>query len=1259
MRDVGSLPLDPLTLPLQGSRLIEASAGTGKTWTIAALYVRLVLGHGTGPGLPLLPAQILVMTFTKAATRELSHRIRERLVEAAAVFRGRQSPRSEDAFLAGLLAEFPAGSVRTEAAWRLAMAAESMDEAAIFTIDAWCQRMLREHAFESGALFDEELQPNEAQLVAEAAADYWRQQVYPLDGVATADVLDVYGEVAELAGEARQLLGHALPAPDQDLAPLLEGLTETRRRLLVGWTERVQRLRQWFDAQLAAPVYPFHGNKVRRDSVPKWLDALTQWVAAGGMQAVPAKGGWRNLGASHLEAARARDVTAVPLPPECAELDRLLAVIEGEPPRNRAVQTHAAGAVAARLRVLKQARRTFGFADLLERLDVALGVPGEETGRPLRARIREQFPVALVDEFQDTSPRQLAILDKIYRLQREHSSAALLLIGDPKQSIYGFRGADIHSYLAARRATSGRHHTLPTNYRSTRPMVEAVNALFARAEARAEQGAFGLRSASDAGLPFHAVLARGRKDRLLADGEEVPPLTFCVSDTALKQSASEQRFARLAAWRLAAWLRGGGGCLVGEGESRPLRAADCVVLVRTRHEAAAMRRALHRVGLRSVYLSEGDSVFATEEAEDLLRLLLALCRPGEVGLVRAALATHLFGRGLDELRHLAVDEEAFDEDARRLRELRETWQQRGVLAMVRELLHGFEVPSRWLGDADGLGERRLTNLLHLGELLQAAAQQLEGETALVHWLATQVTRSADVPPAGGADDPQLLRLESDAELIRIITIHKSKGLEYPVVILPFATHFRRVGARGRPRFVFRHDGTEARRRLVLAPRPEDIEVAEAERLREDVRLLYVALTRAQHAVWVGAPCILQGNSSRCVWAGSALGQLLPADRAEEPGSCVEAVRDFVTHCATSNAVRITLAVETEAEAGSDERQAAAGVPSVTGAVVTPVESTVPAPLEPYRAEFERWWTVHSYSALVRDKQTSGRGVPSEPTGRVLLDDEPDAPLASAGVAPRESPQCGVDPARPQAVRHLYPAGAVHGDFLHKQLEWLAGEGFALDAPGDSGERLRQELLTRCERAGQPQWARWTLEFLAEVCHTPLRCGTRPVALVELRQPVPEMEFWMPAEGLSPVLLDRLCRQHVLPGLERPALTGGVLSGLMKGVIDLVFEHDGRFFVLDYKSNRLGSEDADYTGQAMAQAVAEHRYDVQAVVYLLALHRLLRARLGASYRPRDQLGGALYLFMRGIAGPEGGSLMMTPPWEALDILDALIPGGAGS
>jgi exodeoxyribonuclease V beta subunit len=1203
--------LDALRLPLWGSRLIEASAGTGKTYTIAALYLRLVLGHGPEDGAfhrPLLPSEILVMTFTRAATRELSDRIRARLIEAARCFRGEAEPKDGDRLLTDLLAAYPEGAERTRAAWRLACAAEAMDDAAVHTIDAWCQRMLREHAFDSRNLFDEELLADERKLQDEAVRDYWRQHVYALDHAALDAVLQLWPDVAALQSDVAALVprlgaGDAAPPPLSVLCErVLAEQAQQLRRLKEGWSERVQALREWFTEQQNRKVCLLDRRKLQPRFYEPWLDALAAWAQTPG-QVDPGlpDSGWRRFSVEGMgEAVK----PGLELPDHFEAIEQLAQALAALPDLKTQLRQHAAQCIARRLAELKAQAGAYGFKDLLERLDVALH--DEAAGPRLCERILAQYPVALVDEFQDTSPLQYRIFDRLYRTADNARDSALLLIGDPKQSIYAFRGADIHSYLGARRATTGRHYVLGTNHRSTQALVRAVNQLFQQAEARAEgAGAFLFRSGQDDPLPFQAVDAKGRPERFVCSAGEVPALAWCVDAVLDNAEGHRRRAAERCAERIAALLNDAQAGFEAPGQPLlRLRPADIAVLVRTGTEAEWVRRELRRRDIASVYLSDKDSVFAGAEARDLLRWLRAVAAPLDMRLARAAYATALIGLTLPELARLAADDEAWERRLELLRELRAVWERQGVLTMLRQTLHRLALPARWLAAAEG--ERRLTNVLHLAELLQSASAQLDGEQALVRWFTEQI---ANEDAAEG--DERIVRLESDADLVKVVTIHKSKGLEYPLVFLPFPCDFRAVEKKGRSFIeVAAEDGS---RQLAFNLSPELLEQADRDRLREDLRLLYVALTRARHALWVGVAALRKGQVKSCMTHRSALGQLVGGGEAIHESALLE---------------RLTAAC---GEGGCFEVLEA---PPACG--LTPLLPRDDAPaLQPgaeYAARFERDWTIGSFSKLVKH-------LPALPLER----------LEEAPVRESDEFQPGPLPQAPSAGEawHRFPRGSFAGNFLHDQLEWLAAEDFALR----DNEPLRESLRRRCERQGWSNRADEVLEWLSRAVDVEL--PGLGVALSGLQGCLPEMEFWLPSEGLQAAQVDALCMKHLLPGRERPALPQRRLHGMLMGFADLVFEHEGRYWVLDYKSNALGATDAAYTQSAMEGAMAEHRYDVQAALYLLALHRQLRSRLGDGYDPAEHLGGAVYFFLRGIAHPQRGCLVVEADIELLEGLDAAL------
>lgn len=1201
--------LDALRFPLHGTRLIEASAGTGKTWTIAALYLRLVLGHGgeDGFGRALAPPEILVMTFTRAATRELSNRVRERLIEAAAYFRGERGP--GDDMLAALVASYASDGERMVAAHRLVMAAETMDEAAIFTIDAWCQRMLREHAFDSGSLFDEELVSDEQPLFEDAANDYWRQNVYPLNAGALEIVLASWPDVGVLKNKVRDLVRRVATlgqVPEESLAALIERELKAQAAQLVrlkeGWHERAGLMEQWIAAQRELAPKAFNGNKLRPDSLLKWFDALRTWAQDVALHMPELTDtAWHRLTPDGIADAFSKGFCADI--PDCFNFTTdLWEALKAIDPVAHALQRHAAASIARRMAELKKRSRQFGFADMLERLKSALE---GSNGEALRQRIIDQFPVAMVDEFQDTSPDQYRIFNLLYRVADNDRARGLFLIGDPKQSIYGFRGADIHSYLEARRATQGRHYQLGTNYRSTTALVEAVNRLFLYAEGSGERpgfaaGAFRFRKGDVNPLPYDAVAARGRSQELVGVAGPYQALAVCttVRDD-LKADDYREFFAHHSAEHIVRLLNDPAVGFQDGATFRRLLPADIAILVRDRREAWAIRRALEQRKVASVYLSDKDSVVDSDEAFDVLRWLHAVANPLDGALARAAFATRTAGLSLAELAHISSDELAWEARIEQLKTLHVLWQRQGVLAMLRRFIHDLGLPATLLQAAGG--ERRLTNLLHLAELLQSASGQLDGEQALIRWFGEQVAGQGE----GG--DERVLRLESDAELVKVVTVHKSKGLEYPLVYLPFAVTARKTERRNRS--FFEYVGRDGVRRIDLGLSDEALDAVDRARIEEDLRLLYVALTRARHFLWLGVAALAGRKSGENKLHESALGYLLTGGSPIAAADMLERWEQLRDGLAAIDLQTLEPAEGTTILARSELR-----APLVDAAR--------------FQGSFERNWTVGSFTSLTR--QT---GAPPMRAQEETLLEEDDKPL----------------PLRTDdAPWHRFPRGSVPGNFLHEQLEWMGQEGFALADDPQFAQRLGQ----RCERAGWGHRQEDAIAWLRIVALT--RLPPLGAALAEVGALLPEMEFWFPSEQLSSARLDRLCTERLLQGTPRSALPERELHGMLKGFADLVFEHQGRYWVLDYKSNSLGAGDSAYGKAAMAAGMAAHRYDIQGAVYMLALHRLLKTRLGEAYDPETQLGGAIFLFLRGIANTHThGCYVLEPDLGLLDGLDALL------
>jgi len=1208
-----TLPL-ALAFPLRGSQLIEASAGTGKTFTISALYLRLILGHGgveSGFGRELLPPQILVVTFTDAATKELRDRIRTRLAEAARYFRGEID--APDALVEELRDQF-APEQWAACAGRLDIAAQWMDEAAVSTIHGWCQRMLREHAFDSGSLFTQTLETDHSDLLGEVLRDYWRLFCYPMHGDALNWVRANWSGPAALMPRVRALFGSSRqPAnAEQTPAQMIEACLLERRQALVQlkapWLQWAQELREICLQGVASKTVD--GRKMQARYFEPWFEKLSAWAADEDQEQLDLGTGFTRLTPDGMAEAWKG---VAPQHPGLDAMPGLKAALDGLPSPDAAVLQHAAHWVSVRFEEEKRRRAEMGFDDMLLRLDSALQADG---GDRLATLIREQFPVALIDEFQDTDPVQYRIFETIYRIEDNCPDTGLFLIGDPKQAIYAFRGADIYTYLRARQATAGRLHTLDTNFRSSHAMVKAVNHVFERAELRdSGRGAFLFREGSENPVPFVSVKSQGRKEVLQLDGQPVSALTLwqLPSEQPLSGAVYRQYLAAACASQIVELLNGGqqGRCgFIKDGEAlRGVLPADIAILVRDGKEAQAVRRELSSRGVRSVYLSDKDSVYAAQEAHDVLAWLKACAEPDVERPLRAALACITLDLPLVELERLNQDELAWERRVMQFRGYRETWRKQGVLAMLRRLLHDFELPQALIARPDG--ERVLTNVLHLSELLQQAAAELDGEQALIRHLAEHLALS------GQAGEEQILRLESDEQLVKVVTIHKSKGLEYPLVFLPFICSAKPVDGSRLP--LHFHDAA-GNAQVSLKPTPELIAQADDERLAEDLRLLYVALTRARHACWLGVADLKRGNSNRSVLHLCALGYLLGG------GAML----------AESAGLQSWLA---EVQQGCDALQCEP-VPAADAAHFYPPlnQATLLEPLIPGRRAAENWW-IASYSALRIGDSLSPAEAPESALAQKLSDDERLDPEA-----PREVLLSGGD-------IHRFPRGPNPGTFLHGLLEWAGSEGFKADP-----EAIKDAVARRCNRRGWQGWIETLSDWLQHLQDEPLRLnnGQPAVVLSELSQYQIEMEFWFASHKVDVVQMDTLVRQHTHGGAARAGAEPSLLNGMFMGFIDLTFEHQGRYYVADYKSNWLGTDDSAYTEQAMTASILANRYDLQYVLYLLALHRQLKARL-PGYDYDQHMGGALYLFLRGTRAQGQGVFFTRPPRLLIESLDLMFQG----
>ena len=1222
---------DPFNVPLAGHLLIQASAGTGKTYALTTLVARLLAEteHTID--------QLLVVTFTNAATGELRDRLRRTLVATLACLRA-DGVESRTASQAGsLVAHWRAIDIdNATAGTRIARALQDFDRANVATIHSFCQRALTEFAFDGALPFGFELGGVETLEVQAAVRDFWR--IHMAD--AQAPLLEIAREREFRPAELAMWTGRQLSNPESEVrgAPDLGADFEARfRTAFERWQEATAATREAWQAHGRRYLAALGNLDFRKGSVAKIHNATQEAraVLEGNVGEALQLATAMYLAPSNLTGLLLKK------PPQQFPEGSLAECFERLAAAARDVdELSTAWLRVQRRRVLEDARerlsrrawedRRLSFNDLLSELHRALMADG---GELLAERIRKRYPRALIDEFQDTDRLQAHIFERIYPTGADDTG--LMVVGDPKQSIYRFRGADVFAYIKAS-ARIKRSLPLTHNYRSTPGLVRGVNALFSRENpfllpeikhdpvqaAKDETHELELAQTLDA-APLQI--------RLLPPFGDTKPRKDEVADLAAMYAANE-----------IAQLLDGDAALHG----RPLIGADIAVLVRTTIQGQKMAHALRSVGVQCVEMDD-TSVFATPEAIDLRRLLAALADESSFSAsarLRGALASDLFAFGLTDVVALQDDDQRWTLWHERAASWRRMWTRSGIATLVRHLLFDPQIDcARHLLAADG-GLRRLTNVLHLADLLrEAESRERLAPTGLVEWFGRQ-------DPEQRGDEATQLRLESDDDLVRIITMHRSKGLEFPIVFLPFAWHRRQPQTRAEVPSAEYHDRETDDYPTILDLDPsDDAKLREAvEDQADELRLFYVAATRAQHRCVVTWTRVLHADYAPPAWLihGGDGSDDSPSVAYKSSARHVRALKDdaWLGELATWAAEHDDIAVhEVSRRSRGPGNQSGAG-PTLRARQLG--------------RELARIRQMTSYSALAAQ---AGAAVSATDHDDVeAADHDRSEESAGDGDEAGESPVSRrldlgvVDSATtPDDAEDAFafPRGPRAGDCLHGILE------MRLDPERDPDEEVRRAL--RRWRIGD-EWASVATRIVENAWQAPLgESDGHDFRLGDLERPIPEMEFRLPAKELDRRRLGECLEAH---GYPHPFTdqTLPKVEGFLQGFIDLVACHEGRWYVIDYKSNWLGNELADYSSEALDAAMHHHGYHLQYLLYLAALHRMLRLRL-PDYDYDHHMGGALYLFLRAMRPrlPGRGVFHDLPSRECIEAIDACLAGGQTS
>lgn len=1204
---------DVKAAPLEGTHLIEAGAGTGKTYSIASVFLRLVLERE-------LPVdQILVLTYTRAATMELKDRIRAKLFEMKQLLDTDEA--TSDLLCLDLRQKARDENLVTKWSLMLEGALADFDNANIHNFHQFCQKVIKDYAVETGGLFDAEVMPDNSGLMEQAAEDFWRQSVYhaePLlagylaDNFKPADLIKVVKTVIgfNTNTDLAQMLPPQKPFDAERLNVQIKAMDSLFREIKNTWLLYRDEI-----ANLLQPAN-FNGRYYRKERLAAMPDEMDHFTD--GLLPYPLPNDHEKWQSGYMQSKPSKSCPT----PEHRFFDLWQAMGEAYVVFEAEARNHihnlkvtAAGYIKTEMDTQKRLQNKLDFNDLIVMVGRAVLQNADET---LRRQLKSSYRAVMVDEFQDTDALQYAMFAGLFA-DTEH---LFFMIGDPKQAIYAFRGADVFSYFTAAKSTRSRF-SLPTNWRSTPNLVHAVNQVFKNHP----DTPFVV---SD--INFESAVANAAKASIFSDA----PLVFWYLDSrreelggkpakngdhTLSDGAASDAAVRATAREILKLLND---------VSKPLNPRDIAVLVNNNHQGRLVYKALEMLNIPAT-LSASDNIFHTPETKELLLILESAVQPDNLPKLKAAYTTSVFGGVATEYLAGAINEDLWLRRLQNMRQWQKLFNERGVLSMFLNMVFAENSFGRLLSAPDG--RRKVTNFVHLAELLHNAAQS---HNLTLTGVARYLRKSMQNRDQKEEND---LRLETDSDVVQIITVHKSKGLEYEVVFYPFGWD----GIRSRNVGVYkyhRQNGLE----LGFEEEKPEFSLYLRESLAEKLRLLYVALTRAKQRCYVVYGRVkTSGNGSQDKFETAALTYLLLGR--DLNGATPDLTRymqsEFKKADYDDDAIRLaldTLAAKTPNCIQVHDLPFSAQTTSYN------VSATPAKVLRTLERRLNTNWKVASFSSLTQITSAAA-DVFEGRDWEQNADMEPEAAEIAEDVTPE-----------PFSVFNL-PKGAHVGNFFHDLFENADFSNIVQRATADL-------IIAKLEEYNlDERFAPAIAELLVNLCHADLAKGRDHVALKDVRKLLREMEFYFPLNGITQEKLRELFARSDIGPVPASFIKQGAkftfapAEGYLKGFIDLTFCHNNRYYVLDWKSNHEGTRISDYSHDKLLHSVAGHSYFLQYYLYTLALCQYLRLKLAEFKYGRD-FGGVFYVFLRGFAEKQAenedfGVFRERPPLALINALGRLL------
>ncbi|WP_159714380.1 exodeoxyribonuclease V subunit beta [Blochmannia endosymbiont of Camponotus nipponensis] len=1170
--------LNVLKLPLCGINLIEASAGTGKTYALIIIYLRLLLCLKKKSDFyrPLTIKEILVVTFTKSGAQELRHRIKENIHQLRLdCIRGY----SDNFLFSELLLQITNINL---AIYQLSEAEKNINQASIFTIHSFCQNILYHNTIELNMLFDTNIIDNEIILYQQVCTDFWRRNFYSLP-------LNIVSFIQEHWKDPNTLLKDILPYIHGSRPSINYNNIHEEKKSIVKYYEKILNdinflKKQWYKNKYniidIIHSYDINHKIYNKKNLIRWIDKINQWIKQSTIDhTIP----------NDLQRFRATELRIhnyyrsdyiYTLFDSIEKLYHQLSLFK------ELILDITINEVRKDLNNTQHLRSEITFNDLV---DVLAHNLVKNKDNKLANIIRTCYPVAIIDEFQDTDSHQFKIFHTLYN---NYSKNSLILIGDPKQSIYAFRGADIFVYMKIRRAICNKYN-LNINWRSSSNIVNAINQLF-----QLNSNPFIFKD-----IPFipSEAASRNHMYRFLINNQLQKAMCFWLHpDEIVTMNNYKQAMAKECATilhNLLHEIHNGTAWLEDDKHKRKLKTSDITILVRNHEEASLIRSVLSTVNISTVFLSHHKNVFETVESYELSLLLRAILFP-ERNTICTALTTVFFGLNAADIENINNNEYKWEQIIEEFSEYYSIWKKKGVYLMIQKIIFYYKTPEKLLSIPKG--DIRLINILHLSELLQNASKELQDEYTLMEWLMLKITQ-----PKSKKISDQTLRSNNNDQLIKISTIHKSKGLEFPLTFLPFMADFNYK------KNIFFHDRKSYKTHLNFNVSKNNSILADEERLSEDLRLLYVAVTRSIYHCSIGiAPVVhrYKKKSNISDLHHSALGYLIQ----KKTSGNAETLKQHLKKLTINSNGDISFRIIPQSQKPFFHIPPIVSNQFLSARKWKKSVNTIP-------------WKMTSFSALKHTDTTTCLNFQKQ------LD-------IDANIQHQEN-DISLTP-------HTFPKGKVCGNFFHSIFEILDFKKLV---------DIKWLHIHMEQYNIDPIWGFTIREWIYTVFNTPLNNDNLTLAQITPKNKKTELKFYLPINThLTSQELDHLCKNYDPLSQKSPPLTFLEVTGMLQGCIDLIFRWNQQYYLLDYKTNWLGKNNNAYIHSKMTQEMIEHRYELQYQLYTLALHRFLRNRL-VSYNYEKYFGGVYYLFIRGMDGTpySNGIYFFRPSLTFINKLDNLL------